>query len=454
MRIRTFIVIAAVLFAVFAVAALTQKNSELIREEFQLWNGTALEVGWMLALAFGIGAGLVFVALSAREVSRLVERWRLRRETRKSEEIEDEYSRGLVAELEGRPEEALRHFRAVLEQDSRHFNTLIKIGEVLREQGKHAQAIEYHRKAEHLREEDTRPLYALVEDHESEGNMERARAVVARIIGINKNSVAAWRRLRSLQIKAGDWAEALEAHRKVEKLTAAAADDSDRRVGVGIRYEMALARLREGRARDAIGQLRRLVKEQGSFIPAHVGLGHALREAGQEAEAVDAWFHGFEATGSPIFLMALEEHYLEREQPLGGIEALKRCISRSRKDTLPRFYLGKLYFRLEMLDDALAVLSSLEGRATYAPTLHYLLGRIHERRRNPEKAAQEYRKVIKETDLIELDFTCRSCNANRVEWADRCEACGEWNTIEINFREEIPLEELGIAPAPIYTAGS
>ena len=75
---------------------------------------------------------------------------------------------------------------------------------------------------------------------------------------------------------------------------------------------------------------------------------------------------------------------------------MKRCVSRARKDTIPQFYLGKLFFRLEMLDDAAAILQSLEGRASYAPTLHYLLGRIHERRRNTRDAAIEYRKVIKE----------------------------------------------------------
>jgi len=454
MRIRTFAAIVFVLAAVFAVAALTHKNSNLLREEFQLWNEMTLEVGWMLILCFGIGAAVVFVAVSAREAGRLVERWRFRRATRKSEEIEDEYSRGLVAELEGRPEEALRHFRAVLERDSRHFNTLIKIGDVLRGQGKHAQAIEFHRKAEHLREDDTQPLYALVEDHESEGNMDRARAVLGRIIAINKNSVAAWRKLRSLHMKEGSWSEALEAHRKVEKLTSAAPDETDRRVGFGIRYEIAISRLADGNAKDAIAQLQRIVKEHDTFIPAHVGLGRALREAGQDVEAVDALYQGFEITGSPIFLIALEDHFLEREQPLAGIEALKRCISRSKKDTLPRFYLGKLYFRLEMLDDALAVLTSLEGRATYAPTLHYLVGRIHERRQNFAEAAREYRRVVKETDLVQLDFTCRACNAARIDWAERCDNCGEWNTIEINFREEIPLEELGIAPAPIYTADS
>ena len=86
--------------------------------------------------------------------------------------------------------------------------------EFLRGQGRYADAIEYHRKAHHLKEEDTRPLYALVEDHEAQGDMERARSVVGRILAINKSSVAAWRKLRSLHIKEGNWVQALEAHQR------------------------------------------------------------------------------------------------------------------------------------------------------------------------------------------------------------------------------------------------
>jgi hypothetical protein len=39
-----------------------------------------------------------------------------------------------------------------------------------------------------------------------------------------------------------------------------------------------------------------------------------------------------------------------------------------------------------------------------------------------------------------------------MEWTDRCAACGEWQTIEVNFREEISPDELGLSPAPIYTS--
>lgn len=453
MRIRTFLIIAVVLGVAYAIIDVARTNTEVLGQQFLFWGGRSLPVGGTLLGAFVVGVAITLIVGASREMGLMVERWRLRKASRKSEEIEEEYSRGLVAVLEGREDEALRRFRAVLERDSRHFNTLIKLGEVLRSQEKYAEAVEYHRKAHHIKEDNTRPLYALVEDHEAEGDMNRARTVLGRIIAINKSSVAAWRKLRSLHMKEQNWEKALEAHQRVEKLGTPAnpRDAADRRFALGIRYEIAMAKLKEGKTKEAIGSLRRLIKENETFIPAHVGLGEALRQAGQEPEAVRTWNDGFEITGSPIFLTLLEEHYLEREQPLAGIEALKQCISRARKDTLPRFYLGKLYFRLEMLDDALAVLSSLEGRATYAPTLHYLLGRIHERRNNHREATLEYRKVIKEMELVQLDYCCRSCDRAFMDWTDRCAGCGEWNSVEVNFREEIPLEDLGIAPAPIYT---
>ena len=357
-------------------------------------------------------------------------------------------------ELDCNDDEALGHFRAVLERDSRHFNTLLKLGQVLRGQEKYAEAIEFHRKAHHLKDDDTRPLYGLVEDYEAMGDLDRARVVLGKIIGINKYSMAAWRKLRSLHMKETNWEKALEAHERVEKLArpGRTSTSAERRFSVGIRYEIAAERLADNRAREAAGALRKLLKENDQFIPAHVKLGEALLEQGQESEAIETWYRGFETTGSPIFLTVLEEHYLRREQPLAAIEALKRCIGQARKETLPRFYLGKLYFRLEMLDDALSVLSSLEGLATYAPTLHYLLGRIHERRGNHRQAVSEYRKVIKEMELVQLEYRCQACGDSLMAWSHRCSYCGEWNAIEVDFREEIPLEELGLAPAPIYSS--
>jgi len=457
MKLRTFLYILLAMGAAYAMITLFVANRSILMEHtFHFWGGIDLPVGLTLILFLVAGVMIASLAGLTREASKLMDGWRLRKASRTTEEIEEEFARGLAAVLEGRDDEALRHFRAVLERDSRHFNTLLKLGEVLRGQERFDEAIEFHRKAHHLKDDDARPLYALVEDYEAKGDLERARTVLGRIIALKRDSLSAWRKLRWLHMKERNWTRALAAHQRAEKRSRSRdpRDTSDERYGLGIRFEIAGEQLAAGKPKDAAAALRKLIKDEPQFIPAHVRLGEALRAQGLLSEAVESWFHGFESTGSPIFLTVLEEHYLDQEQPLAAIEALKRCVARARKDTLPRFYLGKLFFRLEMLDDALAILQALDGRASYAPTLHYLLGRIHERRRNWRDASIEYRKVIKEMELVQLEYRCRACRDTRADWAPRCGNCGEWNTIEVDFREEISLEELGLAPAPVYSARS
>jgi len=455
MKIRTLLYILASMGVAYAMITLFVANRVVLAEQvFHFWGGVDVPVGLTLLLFLVAGVLITLLAGFTREASKLMEGWRLRKASKTSEEIEEEYARGLSAVLEGREDEALRRFRAVLERDSRHFNTLLKLGEVLRAQERHDEAIEYHRKAHHLKDDDTRPLYALVEDYEAKGDLERARAVLGRIIALKRHSISAWRKLRWLHMKEKNWEEALAAHHQVEKRAnhRDPRDKADARYGLGIRFEIASELLAANKPKDAVAALRKLIKDDPRFVPVYVCLGDALRAQGLANEAVEAWYQGFETTGSPVFLTSLEEHFLAQEQPVGAIEALKRCAARARRDTLPRFYLGKLFFRLEMLDDALAILQSLDGRASYAPTLHYLLGRIHERRRNHRDAATEYRKVIKEMELVQLEYRCRACRETRADWAPRCARCGEWNTIEVDFREEISLEDLGLSPAPVYTA--
>lgn len=454
MKLRTFLYILVAMGAAYAMITLFVANRAVLMEHtFHFWGGIDLPVGLTLILFLVAGVMITLLAGLTREASKVMDGWRSRKASRTSEEIEEEYARGLSAVLEGRDDEALKHFRAVLERDSRHFNTLLKLGEVLRGQERYDEAIEYHRKAHHLKDDDARPLYALVEDYEAKGDLERARTVLGRIIALKRDSLSAWRKLRWLHMKERNWTKALAAHLRAEKRSRARnpRDTSDARFGHGIRFEIASDQLSAGKPKDAAAALRKLLRDDAQFIPAHVRLGEALRAQGLLGEAVEAWYQGFEATGSPIFLTVLEEHFLDQEQPLAAIEALKRCVARARKDTLPRFYLGKLFFRLEMLDDALSILQTLDGRASYAPTLHYLLGRIHERRRNWRDASTEYRKVIKEMELVQLEYRCRTCKETRADWAPRCGHCGDWNVIEVDFREEISLEELGMAPAPVYS---
>ena len=97
-------------------------------------------------------------------------------------------------------------------------------------------------------------------------------------------------------------------------------------------------------------------------------------------------------------------------------------------------------------------LSALRDRAAYTPTLSDYLARIHERRGRYAEANSHYRKIIREGHLLSSQFRCLVCGRDFDAWVERCQQCGEWNTVEVDFKEDVTLEELGISTAPVYTA--
>jgi tetratricopeptide (TPR) repeat protein len=180
-------------------------------------------------------------------------------------------------------------------------------------------------------------------------------------------------------------------------------------------------------------------------------LGEAELLAEREPQAVEAWRGGYLDTGSPVFLQRIEDHFIEREEPLRAIETLRALIAEAGNDLLPRFYLGRLYFRLEMLDEAARTLASVADRIRSSPTYHYLMARIHERRGELGRAVESYVACLRQLDLGTAEYLCSVCRCRYADWQDFCPRCGSWNSVEVNFEEEkLSPEQLGIQPAPVW----
>jgi lipopolysaccharide biosynthesis regulator YciM len=227
--------------------------------------------------------------------------------------------------------------------------------------------------------------------------------------------------------------------------------EAERRYSIGIRYEMACAAARAHKEKDALNALRKITKSDPVFVPAHLKLGEILKSQGHVQQAVHVWEGGFEQSGAPVFLSTIEEQFLAEEDPEGAIRAAQEAVARSRKDFLPRFFLAKLYLRLEMIDEAYREFRSLAARATSSTTLHAYLGSVLERRGEHREAAAEYRQVIKDLEYMKLQYRCQVCDERYAAWSDRCRTCGEWNQIALDFGEDPTLEDLGLSPGPVYS---
>jgi tetratricopeptide (TPR) repeat protein len=454
MKIRTvlYLTLGGILVAVLSV--LYTANRAVLDQPIALGHGFSMPVWACTLLASGVSMMVPILFGLLRDAREFFGSLTVRRRALDTQAIEGLYARGIESMLNGREERALEHFNAVLTRDPQHFDALLKGGEVLRLLRRHAEAIEYHRRAARLREGDLRPLYSLVADYEDSGADENAKAVLNRIIELNpKRSLNAYRQFRALVMREGSWDRAWEIQQRIEEQLSemGRSAKAEKKYHLAIRLMLARAHQDAGRPREAIAILRRLAKMDPTFVPAHLRLGRSLMALEQPEAAVEAWEEGYQATGHPIFLTTIENHFLEQEQPRKAIEALKAAVWRTKQDVLPRFFLGKLYFRLEMLDEALGEFSRMKNRVAYFPALHYHLAKILERHGNYREAIRELETLLLQAEALKVEYVCTTCSKRFPSWSERCERCGEWNSIVVDFREERGVEELGLSSAPVYT---
>ena len=183
-------------------------------------------------------------------------------------------------------------------------------------------------------------------------------------------------------------------------------------------------------------------------------LGEAELLLGREEAAIGAWRDGYVETGSPVFLARVEDHFIEEEEPVLAIETLRGLIAAAANDLLPRFYLGRLYYRLEMLDEAARTLAGIGDRIRSSPTYHYLVGRIQERQGHLGRAVDAYVSCLKQLELGTAEYVCRVCRERSPDWRDFCARCASWNSVELDFEEErLSADDLGVRQVPIWGAG-
>ncbi|MEE9218364.1 MAG: tetratricopeptide repeat protein [Acidobacteriota bacterium] len=454
MKLRTLI---SILVGFAVIAGLTHSamvNQQVLSAAYQIGSELTLPVYAIIGFAFLTGLVIAILTRLRSDLRTWVQAFRARRARRGSSSLEETYLGGVEAILNGQSERALSLFQEVLERDPTHRSALIKGGEVARGLGKHDEAVRLHKEAERLQPDDLRPLYGLVADYEAMGSTDAALEVLQRIIAQHpRRPITAYRKLRQIHMKAGDWDRAAEIHAQIARLLERDpyAREAEARFGVGIQYERATALLRQELWRDAIAALRKLVKDHPRFASAHLQLGRALEGSGSFKEALETWQRGFEATSSPAFLSAIEDHLLERESPQQAIQILERLAASAPEPLLPRFHLGCLFLRLEMIDEAHRQFESIQDEAEKLPAYHYYRGMALERRGLFPEAVEAFRTALVNLEVPRVEYECKACKKRYTSWTARCERCGEWDRLTMRQPPGGSSEE-GISSAPIYTS--
>jgi lipopolysaccharide biosynthesis regulator YciM len=261
------------------------------------------------------------------------------------------------------------------------------------------------------------------------GRVEEARTLYRYVLQRWPHHAGALRAMRDFAIEARDWDEAVA----IQQRLLTAAPPADRAVesewlAVGY-YELGRLELARNDPAAAINHFKAALRADRDFLPAVLALGDAYEAAGDHREAVRTWERAAETRPSLPLLARLERVYRREDRPSRMIALYRAASERVPDDLALATALGRVYFELEMLDEAAEQFEKLEVRAPELPVVHAFLGAVFERRGQSRDAFDEYRRALRLGHGFDWPHRCESCGGSTPTWQDRCPQCHRWNTL-------------------------
>lgn len=225
--------------------------------------------------------------------------------------------------------------------------------------------------------------------------------------------------------KEKNWELAYEVYKKAIHIDSSAFSGKDK---AEILYET-------GRKKKSSKLMKEILKDFPSFAPAYLEYSDMLKESGQEEEMIQILKTAFSHTKLSIFLQKLEDYFLLHEMPEKAVEVLGEIVLNENHHVLARYFLGKLYYRLEMLNKAREIFKSLDGEVEFIPGLYYHLAKIYYRQDDMDTAYHYVKEMVQRSNVLTFSYHCEHCEELTDNWTERCTQCGSIGTIRMRCEE-------------------
>ncbi len=425
-----------VLSALIAVVVFVEINPGMITVNLTLTRTRTISTSSFFLFSLAAGAGLVFLLYLTRDVRRFLRSLSVQREARKRNKIQDLYAKGLNALLAKRNPEAATFFQRILNIDPNHVDTLLRMGITQLRQKNVQEAIRTHLKAWNLDRHNQEVMFSLAADYEEAKRYDDAMKMYETIIERDPSNITALTRLRDLYHRLNNWVQLNETQQRlVGNPLSVQEQEVEHRKFIGFKYELGRSLLEKGDLEQARKVFRGVIKLDKDFIPAYLGLGEVYLEEGKAKDAAELWEKSYKTTSSIVLLLRLEDLWLRQGEPGKAIELYKQAVTWRPQDISVKFFMGKLYYRLEMIDEAFDVLTSVYWGDRELPDVHKLLGNIYLRRGSLGIAASEFKRALGFKKQVIVPYTCTNCEHKTADWSGRCPNCGKWNTFGVNLEK-------------------
>jgi tetratricopeptide (TPR) repeat protein len=349
----------------------------------------------LILFSISVGGLLVMVVIGVRQTKALYLNWAYRRAQKKEASLGTFYKEGCNAFLAERYKDAIALFQKVLDINPNHLHTLLRLGDIYRSEKNVHEAIRLYRKARLSDDQNMEVLFGLAQNLDAAHQSDEAIGILKEIIGHDEINLTALIRLREIYVRLSRWEEAHFIAEKILKLPLSG-ENRQRALStsLGIQFEKGMASLKNNQIDPARHAFKSAIKMDKDFLPAYIGLGEAYIKSERMESAMTLFEKGYDMTKNIILLHRLETLCLEIGQPDRILRVYQKALAKAPDHITLKFYLGKLYYRLEMIDEAFDLLSEIEGQVESFPDLHKILGNLYLRRGNYFVAAEAFRKGL------------------------------------------------------------
>lgn len=432
--IRIFLLLTALILAFFIY--FDKLNPEEITIYYLKGESLTLSVPILIIAAITLG---LLVGYGAHVINLMLhgfKHWRVDRQEKRAKEIATLYRDGVTRLLSGDLKKAHALLQKALDRDPKRIDTYLALANVQLQEGDQDAALQLLAKARQLEPKSLEVLFKLAATNEEIGRQDAAEETYDAILAIDSDNRKALRSLRDLAMRSGNWRDALERQKKVLKVAAGKSRIEDEKQKLlALRYEVARLDLDEGKGDAARSELASLVKDAPDFLSARVTLGDAQKATGRGKEAVGTWQEGYRKFGKSIFLARLEDYFMDAEDPASLLSFYRQELVQNADDMLLRLFYGKFCLRLEMIEEAIEQLFTVENSGVESSQLSFLLAEAYRRRDRMDDAIAEYQKALGVNKHLRLGYSCDECGAKVEDWQSRCQSCGSWGSFSLLNRQ-------------------
>jgi lipopolysaccharide biosynthesis regulator YciM len=376
---------------------------------------------------------LVFVV---RDTKKFLDSWQYQKKHKKEAKVQELYSKAVnYLHAHHNQNEAKELLGEVLTEEPEYLNALLRLGDIAISEEDFQKAREYYQKAWDLNPQSLEALFALERLMERTGRWPDTLRYIEEILEIDGGNLSALYKKRDILERLDMWDDLIFVQKAILKNEHTEKDrNRERQNLVGYKYEYGRHSLENGELEKAKKAFRTALRLEKDFIPATLGLTEVLLREGETEEAINLLEKGYEQTSSMVILSRLEDLLINVGEPARLIRIYKNNLSKNPQDPLMKFFLGKLYYRLEMIDDAFETLTSIDTGGTAYPDLHQLMGNLYMKRNQIDRAVYEFKRALDVyKPVFSLSYRCKDCGYMSSEWSGRCTNCKKWSTYQFNL---------------------